>query len=79
MTESKLRRVRHRRGGIPMMLAGFTGLSLGAGSLAFAAIPDVTGIIYGCCHETSYSMPRSRRRPGDRPLATHQTPQGGEQ
>jgi hypothetical protein len=62
-----------------MMLAGFTGLGLGAGSLAFASIPDVASIIYGCYHETSYSMSRSRRRPCDRPLATHHTPQGAEQ
>lgn len=35
-----------------MILAGFTGLGLGAGSLAFASIPDVAEMICACCHKT---------------------------
>jgi hypothetical protein len=43
-----------------MMLAGFTGLGLGAASLALASIPDVAGAIYGCYRDTSVIDPQGQ-------------------
>jgi hypothetical protein len=43
-----------------MMLVGFTGLGLGAGSLAFASIPDVAGTMYDCYHRTPLTDAREQ-------------------
>jgi hypothetical protein len=66
---------RHDRIGFPqvgerypefaMMLAGFTGLGLGAASLAFASIPDVAGTLYGHYHDTGRI--HMREQPTDMP------------
>jgi hypothetical protein len=62
-----------------MMLAGFTGLGLGAGSLAFASIPDVAGIIYGCYPETFLLDPQEQAPALRSPTGNPPNPQGTEQ
>ena len=56
-----------------MILAGFTGLGLGAGSLAFASIPDVAEMICACCHKTVSTDSLEPPPAWYRTLPAHQT------
>jgi hypothetical protein len=58
-----------------MMLAGFTGLGLGAASLAFASIPDVAGTIYDCYHDASVIDPYTASGESVTPHGQHLEPQ----